>query len=103
MKAPERKLSVDEYEKILNAAGVFADYRMYMLIKTLCEKGLRVSELKYVTVRAVRDGEISLSCGKRLHTILLPKKLCEELKKYCSKKQIHSRMLISVWAVPVGM
>ncbi len=90
VKSPERKLSVDEYEKILSAAGVFADDRMYMLIKTLCGAGLQVSELKYVTVRAVCDGEISLPCGKRLRTIFLPKKLCEELKNYCSKKRIES-------------
>lgn len=88
IKAPEKELSNEEYNRLLEAAKVFTDDRMYMLIKTLCGAGLQVSELKYVTVKAVYAEEISILCGKRLHTVFLPKKLCEELKRYCWDKKI---------------
>lgn len=87
-KSPEKQLTPEEYERLLNAAKTFSDDRMYMLIKTLCSAGLQVSELKYVTVKAVYAEEITVPGSKRSRVIYLPKKLCEELKNYCWQKKI---------------
>lgn len=87
-KSPEKQLTPEEYERLLDAAKTFSDERMYMLIKTLCSAGLQVSELKYVTVKAVYNEEITISGNKHSRVIYLPKKLCAELKNYCWEKKI---------------
>ena len=58
--AANRELSKAEYQRLLHAAR--KDQRLWLLLQTLCATGIRVSELQYFTVEAVRAGEISVAC-----------------------------------------
>ena len=62
----------------------------YLLLETICATGIRVSEVKYITVEAVRDGRAEVSLKGKIRTILLPGKLCRKLQKYAGKQKIAS-------------
>lgn len=60
------------------------------LMQTIASTGLRVSEIKYVTCEAVRQGQAVINCKGKIRQIFLPKKLCQMLKKYIKSRNIKS-------------
>ena len=86
----ERELSKADYERLLSAAKKRKNQRLYYLIQTIACTGLRVSELKYITVSAVRCGKATISCKGKIRQILMPKPLCRALKRYAESLGIKS-------------
>ena len=60
---PQQELSRNDYMKLLAAAA--GNDRLQMLLQTICSTGIRVSELEYFTVEAVKAGEVTVSCKKK--------------------------------------
>lgn len=50
----DSELTKAEYERLLNAAKNEKNERLYYLMQTICSTGIRVSELRYITVFAVK-------------------------------------------------
>ena len=48
--------------------------------------GIRVSEVRYLTVEAARQGKAEISLKGKIRTILLPEKLCRKLLQYAQKQ-----------------
>lgn len=86
----EKELTKAEYEKLLTAAKRKNDERLYYLMQTVASTGLRVSEIKYVTVAAVCTGQAIVNCKGKLRQIFLPKKLCRMLNAYIRERGIKS-------------
>ncbi len=86
----EKELSKAEYEMLLSAAKRKNDERLYYLMQTVASTGLRVSEIKYVTVAAVCTGQATVNCKGRLRQIFLPRVLCKKLKDYIKKQNIRT-------------
>lgn len=82
------ELSRAEYELLVNAAYSLEKERLGLLLETLGSTGMRVSELQYVTVEAVRYGRVDISLKGKIRTILLPTKLCRKLQKYAQRQKI---------------
>ena len=61
-----------------------------LLLETICATGIRVSEVKYITLEAARQGRAEITLKGKVRTILLPGKLCRKLLKYARKKNILS-------------
>ena len=61
-----------------------------MLIQTICATGIRVSEVRYITMEAVRAGYADVALKGKIRTILLPKKLCRKLLRFAGKQKIAS-------------
>ena len=59
-------------------------------MQTIASTGLRVSEIKYVTCEAVRQGQAVINCKGKIRQIFLPKKLCQMLKEYIKSRNIKS-------------
>lgn len=59
-------------------------------METIGATGIRVSEVKYVTVEAIRQGKAEISLKGKIRTILLPGKLRRKLLKYAQKQKIAS-------------
>ena len=78
---PERELSQTEYERLVETAFARGASRTGILMETLCATGIRVSELKFITVEAVRQGKAEISLKGKIRTILIPGKLCRKLSK----------------------
>lgn len=84
----EQELTRQEYMKLLEAAR--DEPQLCLLMKTICGTGIRVSELPYFTVEAVRSGEIEVQCKNKIRVVLLPKKLRQMLLDYSRKNHITS-------------
>ena len=85
-----KELSKAEYERLLLAAKDKKNERLYYLMQTIASTGLRVSEIKYVTCEAVRQGQAVINCKGKIRQIFLPKKLCQMLKEYIKFRNIKS-------------
>ena len=89
-RSSERELSREEYARLLETARVLGRERLALLIETICATGIRVSELKYITVESMRNGRTEISLKGKIRTILIPGKLCRKLLKYARKRKIAS-------------
>ena len=85
-----RELTKAEYMKLLNKAQELGKERLSLLMQTICATGIRVSEVKYITVEAVKAGKAEISLKGKIRTILLLGKLCKKLLKYAKHKKITS-------------
>lgn len=86
----EKELNYQEYEKLVQVANRRGDLRLSLLIQTICATGIRVSELKFITVEAVRKGKTEVFNKGKRRIIFLPEKLCRVLKRYIQKQKIDS-------------
>lgn len=87
---PARELSRKEYDCLLTAARESGQERLTLIMETLCSTGIRISELRYITVEAVQNGRTTIALKGKIRTILLPTKLCRKLVKYAKKQRIAS-------------
>ena len=87
-RAPERELTRAEYDRLLAAAEKSGDARLVLLMESICATGIRVSEVKYLTVEAAQCGRAEVALKGKIRTILLPAKLCRKLLKYAKKQKI---------------
>lgn len=87
---PARELSRAEYERLLSTARTQKKERLALLMETICASGIRVSEVRYITVEAARQGKAVIALKGKIRTILLPNKLCRKLLKYAKKQKIAS-------------
>ncbi|MBQ8746660.1 MAG: tyrosine-type recombinase/integrase [Clostridia bacterium] len=85
----ERELSKSEYTRLLTAAKQKSE-RLYLLLQTICSTGIRVSELRYVTVDAVKRGWTEIRLKGKNRTVFLPDRLCGMLNRYIRRKKITS-------------
>ena len=76
---PERELTKAEYLRLVQAAHEKGNLRLELLLETICATGIRVSEVKYITVEAVRSGAAEIALKGKIRTILLPNGLCHKL------------------------
>ena len=85
-----RELTRPEYERLLAAARERGRERLALLMETICATGIRVSEVRYITVEAAQRGRAEISLKGKIRTILLPGKLCRKLLKYTRKHKTAS-------------
>ncbi len=86
----EKELTKAEYERLLSVAEEQRNERLYLLMQTICSSGIRVSELRYITVHAIRTGVAEISCKGKRRQVFLPKQLCIALREYARKNRIQS-------------
>lgn len=85
-----KELTEAEYGRLLRAAEGMKNRRLYYLMQTICSTGIRVSELRFITVDAVYDGWTTINRKGKMRTVILPAKLCKILKKYVKEQGIKS-------------
>lgn len=86
----DRELSRTEYDKLVQTAQTEKKTRLALILETLCATGIRVSEVKYITVQAAEAGRAEISLKGKVRVILMPNKLCRKLIKYAKKQKIAS-------------
>ena len=85
-----RELTRAEYMRLLETAQARGQARLALLMETICATGIRVSEVKYITLEAVRRGRAEIALKGKIRTILLPAKLCRKLKQYAKQQKTAS-------------
>ena len=88
---PENKeLTKAEYLRLLNAAEHNHNNRLYLILQTICGTGIRISELKYITIEAVKSGQAEVSCKGKNRVIFIVKKLKKKLLRYAAERHIKA-------------
>lgn len=84
----EKELTKDEYERLVRAARKKKNKRLFYIMQTICATGIRVSELRFVTVEAVKSGSVQINLKGKIRRILLPRGLVKMLKQYIKEEKI---------------
>ncbi len=93
MFASEKKeLSTAEYRRLLSAAK---NTRLALVIQTICETGIRVSELRYITAEAVNVGKAVVDCKNKTRVIFLPSLLRKTLLDYMKRSGIKAGIVFT--------
>ena len=86
----EKELTRAEYIRLLDAANKRHNERLNLIIQTICSTGIRVSELQYITVEALHNGEAIVNCKGKNRCIFIVKDLKKKLLRYVKEKQINT-------------
>ena len=82
-----QELTRTEYARLVAAAHRRGAPRLALLMETICSTGIRVSEVRYITVEAAREGKAEITLKGKIRTILLPAKLCRKLLRYAGQQK----------------
>ncbi|MEQ3170271.1 site-specific integrase, partial [Dysosmobacter welbionis] len=85
-----RDLTRSDYNALTAAAKARGKVRLALLMEALCATGIRVSEVRYITVEAAKAGRAEIALKGKIRTILLPNKLCRKLLKYAKQQKTAS-------------
>lgn len=86
----EKELTKAEYMRLVNTAKQKGNERLNLILQTICGTGIRVSELQYITVEAVKNGEAVVSLKGKTRTVFLVKELKKKLLRYTAEQNISS-------------
>jgi site-specific recombinase XerD len=78
----ERQLTDKEAGRLIAEAERRGMGRLALAMNTLLATGIRVSELRYITVEAAEDGQAEIRLKGKTRVIILPYKLTERLSEY---------------------
>ena len=84
----DKELTKAEYIRLINAAKQKKNGRLNLIIQTICGTGIRVSELQFITVEAVKRGEATVNCKGKIRTVFIVKTLKKKLLQYAEEKHI---------------
>ena len=84
----EKELTKAEYIRLVDAAKADGNERLNLILQTICGTGIRVSELQFITVEAVRKGEAIVSCKNKTRTVFIVRELQKKLLNYIKAKGI---------------
>lgn len=87
---PSKELTREEYNRLISTAQEEGKERLALLMETICATGIRVSEVRYITVEAALSNKMQVSLKGKIRTILLPGKLSRKLLKYARKHKTAS-------------
>ena len=85
-----RELTRSDYNKLITSAQERGQEQLALLMETICATGIRVSEVRYITVEAANRGKAEVRLKGKIWVILLPAKLCRKLQKYARKQKTTS-------------
>lgn len=91
----EKELTRAEYGRLVRTAEKKGKERLSLLIQTICSTGIRVSELEFITVAAVKRGRAEVNCKGKRRVIFLPARLQKKLKAYAAKKGITEGVIFA--------
>jgi len=84
----EKELTKAEYMRLINTAKQKGNERLNLLIQTICGTGIRVSELQYITVEAVKCGEAVVSLKGKTRSVFIIRELQKKLLHYAAVQKI---------------
>ena len=84
-----RELTRQEYQRLVMTAREQGRERLALLLEAICGTGIRVSEVKFLTVENLNRGAVEIELKGKIRTILLPHKLARKLLKYARRRGIE--------------
>ena len=99
----KKELTKSEYTRLLSAAEKKRSPRLYYILQTIAATGIRVSELSFITVESLKNGRSEVDCKGKRRVIIITKKLCRMLQRYCRQNGIdHGPVFVTKGGKPVN-
>ena len=89
----EKELTKAEYARLCRTAERKHNERLNLILQTICGTGIRVSELQYITVETVKQGEAVVNCKAKTRSVFIVKQLKQKLLRYAAEQNIKSGMI----------
>lgn len=89
----EKELTKAEYTRLCRTAERKHNERLNLILQTICGTGIRVSELQYITVEAVKQGEAVVNCKAKTRSVFIVKELKQKLLRYAAEQNIKTGMI----------
>ena len=89
----EKELTKAEYARLCRTAERKHNERLNLILQTICGTGIRVSELQFITVEAVKQGEAVVNCKAKTRSVFIVKELKQKLLHYAAEQNIKSGMI----------
>lgn len=89
----EKELTQKEYARLCQAARSQHRIRLNLLLQTVCSTGIRISELRYITVEAAQKGEAIVRCKGKTRNVFLVRALRKKLLEYAKAQKIAEGMI----------
>ena len=89
----DKELTRAEYQRLCAAAKMKKNNRLELIIETVCSTGIRIGELKYITVESAKMGEAVVTLKGKTRFVFIPKELKRKLLRYASEQKIKSGMI----------
>lgn len=86
----EKELTRAEYMRLIACAEKNKNERLSLIIQTICSTGIRVSELQFMSVEAVKKGEAFVACKGKRRTVFIVRELRKKLLSYAQRNGIRS-------------
>jgi len=86
--AAENTMKEKEFTRLINEANRSCKHKIALIMLTLASTGIRISELKYITVEAVHAGKTTINSKSKIRTIFIPSSLKENLTAFYQKHNI---------------
>lgn len=87
-KSLENVISESEYKQLLLYAQESGREKYYLIMRTLALTGIRVGELKYITVEMLSDGYTLVHNKGKTREIFVPDALARQIASYCEREKI---------------
>lgn len=84
-----------DYERLIRVAGNRGLDRDVLMLKAFYYTGLRVSELEFFTIEAVKKGVMEINNKGKLRNVPIPKALSKDAKAYIKAYKIESGPIIA--------
>ena len=89
----EKELTKAEYARLCKTAERKHNERLNLILQTICGTGIRVSELQFITVEAVKNGEAIVNCKAKTRAVFIVKELKQKLLRYAAEQNIQGGMI----------
>ena len=89
-RSEDRELTKEELYRLIRTAEGEGNDRLARAIETIAATGIRVSELRYFTVEALREREVIITNKGKTRTVMLTKDLTVKLRRFTKQYGIHS-------------
>lgn len=86
----EKELTKAEYMRLVRTAKQKGNERLNLILQTICGTGIRVSELQYITVEALKNGKAVVSLKGKTRSVFIVKELRKKLLRYAAEQKILS-------------
>ena len=89
----DKELTRAEYQRLCTAANMKKNNRLELIIETACSTGIRIGELKYITVESAKCGEAVVTLKGKTRYVFIPKELKRKLLRYSKELGIKEGMI----------
>ena len=91
----EKQLTLKDYKKLLMVAKRLGNEFLYLILEVLASTGMRISELRFLTAEAVREGVVVVNNKGKIRRILLTARMQEQLNSYMNIRGITTGVIFT--------